>query len=426
MRESIGGTWTMQIVIVFILFFVAFITLTINYTRAFKVKNEVINIIEREEGFTYSGSQNMDDGAGARELIASYLTNNNYSATGRCPVGWVGVKSIAIADADVDTNYEVIDENNKRNKYYYCLDKIQVPIKDVANANLYNYNTRSYYKVRLFFKFSIPVFGDLTTFNVEGESNEVYFNWDHITMRKDDDYKPPQVTPIKCDPGYTAVDGVCADNTPPSKPKLELFRPVVNDTIASYCLKMSDSTDQISSVITYEVLIDGEWDTCAGGVCCYSLADANTNYRIEGRACDSSNNCANAQRVIMMNPKRLYIWQVYQYLRATNGDTIIGQPSDSEVSDNLASASMAQNVRGMYNSKEANNYFDNLGSTDAQAVVKNFYLGILGRNYDAAGLIANTNTYRAAGKDALIKVFVNSEEAQIRIYRKWGLGTGTV
>lgn len=52
MRESIGGLWLFSIVITFIVLFVSFLAYSISYTRAFKVKNEIINYIERAEGFT--------------------------------------------------------------------------------------------------------------------------------------------------------------------------------------------------------------------------------------------------------------------------------------------------------------------------------------------------------------------------------------
>ena len=51
MRESIGGTWLFGIVIVFIALFSAFLAYSISYTRAFNVKNEIINYIERNEGY---------------------------------------------------------------------------------------------------------------------------------------------------------------------------------------------------------------------------------------------------------------------------------------------------------------------------------------------------------------------------------------
>ena len=54
MRESIGGLWLFSIVVTFIVLFVSFLAYSISYTRAFKVKNEIINYIERAEGFTKS------------------------------------------------------------------------------------------------------------------------------------------------------------------------------------------------------------------------------------------------------------------------------------------------------------------------------------------------------------------------------------
>ena len=46
MRESVGSTWTFGLVITFIFLFSSFLVLTINYTKAYKVKNETISIIE--------------------------------------------------------------------------------------------------------------------------------------------------------------------------------------------------------------------------------------------------------------------------------------------------------------------------------------------------------------------------------------------
>ena len=50
MKEAIGGTWLFGIVITFIVFFTTFISFSTNYSRTFKVKDEVITIIERHKG----------------------------------------------------------------------------------------------------------------------------------------------------------------------------------------------------------------------------------------------------------------------------------------------------------------------------------------------------------------------------------------
>lgn len=52
MRESIGGAWLFGVVIVFIFLFTGFLAYSISYTKAFNVKNEVINYIEHSEGYS--------------------------------------------------------------------------------------------------------------------------------------------------------------------------------------------------------------------------------------------------------------------------------------------------------------------------------------------------------------------------------------
>ena len=47
MRQAIGTTWILQLVIIFMLIFVAFLSLSLNYTKAFKIKNEIITTIEK-------------------------------------------------------------------------------------------------------------------------------------------------------------------------------------------------------------------------------------------------------------------------------------------------------------------------------------------------------------------------------------------
>ena len=56
MREAIGGTWIMGIVIVFVVLFSSFLAYSISYTKAFNVKNQIINYIEHKEGFTKSSN----------------------------------------------------------------------------------------------------------------------------------------------------------------------------------------------------------------------------------------------------------------------------------------------------------------------------------------------------------------------------------
>ena len=50
MRESIGGTMLFWIVLFFMTIFIAFMAAIIHYARVYKIKNSMINYIERSEG----------------------------------------------------------------------------------------------------------------------------------------------------------------------------------------------------------------------------------------------------------------------------------------------------------------------------------------------------------------------------------------
>ena len=49
MRDAFGGVFTMNLLLVFIFIFVAFGAVSLNYAKAFRVKNSVIDFIEENE-----------------------------------------------------------------------------------------------------------------------------------------------------------------------------------------------------------------------------------------------------------------------------------------------------------------------------------------------------------------------------------------
>lgn len=151
MRQAIGSTWIMQLVIVFMLIFVAFLTLSINYTKAYKIKNEVLTFLEKYEGAT-SGEN------GSVALINNYLRYNGYRTVGSCPAESYGASSL-------ESNTLVpISEGGK---YYYCVRKV--------NTSNQTFPNRSSYELETFFKFNLPIFGDIFTFRVTGETIDI--NW---------------------------------------------------------------------------------------------------------------------------------------------------------------------------------------------------------------------------------------------------------
>ena len=158
MREAIGGTWITSLIIVFIFVFTAFLALSINYSKAFRVKNEVLSFIEKGEGITNE----------TIKLTNNYLRNTGYSYVGKCETGYYGVS--------INNNTNGIYEEAISNKEYnYCIKKVK--------STAINFPDRSYYEVKLFFKFNLPVVGDIFLFKVEGQTKDIVYPLDKKTIR---------------------------------------------------------------------------------------------------------------------------------------------------------------------------------------------------------------------------------------------------
>lgn len=63
MRDAFGGAFMLKVFLVFILIYICFTALALNYAKAFKVKNQIIEYIENSETVNFSNmtAQNMID-----------------------------------------------------------------------------------------------------------------------------------------------------------------------------------------------------------------------------------------------------------------------------------------------------------------------------------------------------------------------------
>lgn len=149
MREAIGGTWLFSIVIVFIVLFTSFLAISVNYSKAFKVKNGIINIIEKNEGVS---TDTVDE-------ISSYLDTVGYLVYSSCPDTVTSQSS-----TDKAQGFEASNTNSR--KFKYCVAKTED-----TNGNI----NKTYYKVTVFFRVDLPIFGEIFTFPVTGETKPIYF-----------------------------------------------------------------------------------------------------------------------------------------------------------------------------------------------------------------------------------------------------------
>lgn len=162
MRESIGAGWLTTIVIAFIVLFSAFLAFSINYAKAFRVKDGIIDEIEKTEGFT---EETMDN-------IRDYLSDIGYVNSGSCfnfmqaydehqPVYGVNINS---GSHDV----QIAKEGEK---YNYCIQKVKAKNDYGVNDTIVG----TYYKVYVFFNINLPIVNDMNIFNLKGETSYMLF-----------------------------------------------------------------------------------------------------------------------------------------------------------------------------------------------------------------------------------------------------------
>lgn len=159
MREAIGGTWLLGLVLTFIVFFVSFLAVSVNYSKAFNVKNNVVDMIGKYEG----------DNCDSREAIGNYLRNTGYLVYGYCPDD-----NPDDPTAPKYTGYSIDGKKvTKGSLALYCIKENS--IKRTTDYAASPAMDKSYYSVVVFFKIDLPLAGNLTSFRIKGETEFVYY-----------------------------------------------------------------------------------------------------------------------------------------------------------------------------------------------------------------------------------------------------------
>ena len=156
MRQAIGSTWLTGIIITFIAVFAGFLAYSISYTKAFRVKNQIIKIIEQKEGFTES--KNV-----LRNVSDSALKDDNSTEAEIFKY----IKSIGYNYAMFDSKSNPCGANASLQEGGYCL---------IRYCPTNGETTKSYYKVTTYISLSIPVFNIGLNIPISGETSSIYYD----------------------------------------------------------------------------------------------------------------------------------------------------------------------------------------------------------------------------------------------------------
>ena len=143
MREAFGGAFTIKLMLIFLDIYIDFIAVSLNYAKAFRVKNRVIDIIEQNEGI-----DSYDDTKEGSVIgnINSYLNTVGY---------YVNLANIK------NNNTENINCYDRG----YCIEETTAPVTDGI--------TSKYYKVTTYININFPFFKLNFNIPITGETRKI-------------------------------------------------------------------------------------------------------------------------------------------------------------------------------------------------------------------------------------------------------------
>ncbi len=148
MRDAVGGSVSIYIIMFFLALINGYLAYSVNYTKAFRVKNRIVSIIEEQEGFT----------ASAKAEIEEYVKDHAYYV------------QFGMTQGARDEGYECFAAG-------YCVSRKPAgESENIEDEELYRgWN----YQVRTFVNIDIPVINKVLPamgiyLNVEGETRPVY------------------------------------------------------------------------------------------------------------------------------------------------------------------------------------------------------------------------------------------------------------
>ena len=136
MRDAFGGAFMIQVFLVFILIYIGFTAMALNYAKAFKVKNTVVEYLESNEIVDLNKLNVAQKNAMEEYFANEVLGNMNYNLSGQ----------------DICNNLGIKEYDDAGHRIAYCHD-LGIVIEQTGKAM----NTEGvYYTVSTFVGWRIP------------------------------------------------------------------------------------------------------------------------------------------------------------------------------------------------------------------------------------------------------------------------------
>lgn len=143
MKEAIANTFVFNLVIIFVIVLLAFFIGSLSYSKAFKVKNRIVEEIEKDQGYTSETEKNIADWIRGNGIGYNVNTGNNRVD---CPNVENG-KKLPISD------------------YQYCVYEF-----NTCSAKTDRAKCGKYYRVVTYMTFDFPIIDQLIKIPVTSET----------------------------------------------------------------------------------------------------------------------------------------------------------------------------------------------------------------------------------------------------------------
>ncbi len=148
MKDAVGGSLLLNLVVIFTSVVILFFAGILAYSKAYKVKNKIIEVIERNDG---------DVNPNVLNEINNELTNVGYRVIGSAPDR---------TKCENDSSRRTCTTNLNTSTFNYCICQ-----HGSANASVF--------EVITYVQFEFPVIGDILTFPVKGETKVLGKKYDY-------------------------------------------------------------------------------------------------------------------------------------------------------------------------------------------------------------------------------------------------------
>lgn len=155
MRDAFGGAFSIKLMLIFLMLYVAFICVALNYARAFRVKNRIINIVEQYEGYCGTNKGQIDND------INSYLQTTGY---------YIKYSDVSnVVGKNGNATYSCLNDFNSPGNYGYgyCIyNKSDLSLNQQCS-------TKSIYSVETYMIFKLPIINIRFPIVIRGETRPV-------------------------------------------------------------------------------------------------------------------------------------------------------------------------------------------------------------------------------------------------------------